>query len=142
MIGFQGVITNAGDAQIRGFEFELTSFLNENWSVNAGFTLLDSKYGSFLNTDTLRRELGLLENKGNPLSYAPDESFNLGLSYNTPVGFGGDVTLSVDVSYRSRVYYREFNQKKDSTDPYTIVNLNVNWQSADDAMRRDCLFVT
>ena len=133
VIGFQGVITNAGDAQIRGFEFELTSFLNENWSVNAGFTLLDSKYGSFLNTDTLRRELGLLENKGNPLSYAPDESFNLGLSYNTPVGFGGDVTLSVDVSYRSRVYYREFNQKKDSTDPYTIVNLNVNWQSADDA---------
>ena len=133
VIGFQGVITNAGDAEIRGFEFEITSFLNENWSLNAGFTLLDSKYGSFLNTDTLRRHLGLLENKGNPLSYAPDESVNLGLSYRTPVGFGGDITLSVDVSYRSRVYYREFNQEKDSTDPYTIVNVNVNWQSADDA---------
>ena len=133
VIGFQGVITNAGDAEIRGFEFELTSFLNENWSLNAGFTLLDSKYGSFLNTDTLRGHLGLLENKGNPLSYAPDESINLGLSYSTPVGFGGDIALSVDVSHQSRVYYREFNQKKDSTDPYTIVNVNVNWQSADDA---------
>ena len=132
VIGFQGVITNAGDAEIRGFEIELTSFLNENWSVNAGFTLLDSEYGSFLNTDTLRRNLGTLENKGNPLSYAPDTSINLGLSYNTPVGFGGDVTVSVDASYRSRVYYREFDQKKDSTDPYTIVNVNVNWQSADD----------
>ena len=132
VIGFQGVITNAGDAMIRGVEFELSSFLNENWSVNAGVTLLDSEYGSFLNTDTLRAGLGLLENKGNPLSYAPDRSVNLGLAYNTPITLGGDLTVSVDASYRSRVYYREFDQRKDSTDPYTIVNVNVNWRSADE----------
>lgn len=132
VIGFQGVITNAGDAEILGLEFELSSILNENWSVNAGFTLLDTEYGSFLNTDTLRAGLGVLENKGNPLSYAPDTSVNLGLTYTTPVSFGGEITASVDASYRSRVYYREFDQKGDSTDPYTIVNLNVNWRSADD----------
>jgi iron complex outermembrane receptor protein len=132
VIGFQGVITNAGDAEIRGLELELTSLLNENWSVNGGFTLLDSEYGSFLNTDTLRANLGLLENKGNPLSYAPDTSINLGVAYETPVKFGGHLTVSVDASYRSRVYYREFDQRKDSTDPYTIVNVNVNWRSDDD----------
>ena len=132
VIGFQGVITNAGDAEILGLELELSSVLNENWSVNAGLTLLDTEYGHFLNTDTLRRELGVLENKGNPLSYAPDTSINLGLTYTTPVSFGGNISASVDASYRSRVYYREFDQKGDSTDPYTIVNLNVNWQSSDD----------
>ena len=132
VIGFQASIVNAGDAEIRGLEVEVSSFLNDNWSVNAGFTLLDSEYGSFLNTDTLRANLGLLENKGNPLSYAPDTSINLGLSYNTPVSIGGDITVSVDAAYRSRVYYREFDQRGDSTDPYTIVNLNVNWRSADE----------
>jgi outer membrane receptor protein involved in Fe transport len=28
----------------------------------------------------------------------------------------------------------EFNQRKDSTDPYTIVNLNLNWTSADNLL--------
>ena len=70
-----------------------------------------------------------LENKGNPLSYAPDVSLNLGLVYSTPLRSGGKISLSLDGSYRSRIYFREFNQKKDSTDPYTIVNFNVNWQS-------------
>ena len=129
VIGIQGVITNAGDAKIIGLELELSSILTENWSVDAGLTLLDTEYGHFLNTDTLRAGLGLLENKGNPLSYAPDRSFNLGLTYTVPLSAGGSVSVSLDAAHRSRVFYREFNQKKDSTDPYTIVNLNVNWQS-------------
>ena len=133
VIGIRGVISNAGDAEILGLELELSSMLTDNWSVNAGLTLLDTEYGHFLNTDTLRAELGLLENKGNPLSYAPDTSINLGLAYTTPIGSGGIVSVSVDASYRSRVFYREFDQKKDSTDPYTIVNFNVNWQSPDEA---------
>ena len=133
VIGFQGVITNAGDAEILGLELELSSILTDNWSVNAGLTLLDTQYGHFLNTDTLRAGLGALENKGNPLSYAPDTSLNLGLTYTTPIGSRGIVSVSVDASYRSRVFYREFDQKKDSTDPYTIVNFNVNWQSPDEA---------
>ena len=132
VIGIQGVITNAGDAEIVGLELELSSIMTENWGVNAGLTLLDTEYGHFLNTDTLRAELGLLENKGNPLSYAPDTSINIGLTYNTPLDLGGYLLVSLDASYRSRVFYREFNQKKDSTDPYTIVNFNMNWHSSDD----------
>ncbi len=140
VIGIQGVITNAGDADITGLELELSFILNENWNLNAGLTLLDTEYGHFLNTDTLNAELGAQENKGNPLSYAPDTSLNLGLVYNTPLNLGGDITVSLDTSYRSRVYFREFDQKEDSTDPYMIVNLNVNWYS-DDGLYAARLFV-
>lgn len=131
VVGIAAAVANAGDAEISGLELEFSSLLNEHWSVNAGLTLLDTKYGSFLNTDTLRAELGVLENKGNPLSYAPDESLNLGLVYSASLNSGGQIGVSLDVSYRSRIYFREFKQKKDSTDPYTIVNLNINWQSSD-----------
>ena len=132
VIGIQGIITNAGDADIKGLELELTSLLSENWDLNLGLTLLDTAYGDFLNTDTLRAELGALQNKGNPLSYAPNASLNLGVSYQRPLQSGATLSVSLDGSHRSRVYFREFNQRKDSTDPYTILNLNVNWQSADD----------
>ena len=132
VIGIQGSITNAGDAEIDGLEIEMSSILNENWSINGGLTLLDSAYGPFLNTDTLRAELGVLENEGNPLNYAPDTSLNIGITYETPLETGGYLTMSLDASYRSRVYYREFDQKGDSTDPYTIFNFNVNWNSSDD----------
>jgi iron complex outermembrane receptor protein len=129
VVGIAASVANAGDADILGLELEFSSLLNENWSANAGLTLLDTQYGSFLNTDTLRAELGVLENKGNPLSYAPNVSLNLGLVYSLALNSGSQVSLSLDGSYRSRVYFREFNQKKDSTNPYTIVNFNVNWQS-------------
>ena len=132
IIGIQGIVTNAGDAEIDGLELEYTSSLNENWSLNAAVTLLDHQYGTFLNTDTLNAGLGVQDNKGNPLSYAPDTSTNLGISYNTLLGGGSSLSASMDASYRSRVYYREFGNKDDSTDPYTIMNLNVNWNSADD----------
>ena len=132
IIGIQGIVTNAGDAEIDGLELEYTSALNENWSLNAAVTLLDHQYGTFLNTDTLNAGLGVQDNKGNPLSYAPDTSTNLGISYNTLLGGGSSLSASMDASYRSRVYYREFGNKDDSTDPYTIMNLNVNWNSADD----------
>ena len=134
VIGVQGVITNAGDAEIQGLEVEVSSLLNESWAVNAGVTLLDSQYGDFLNVDTLRAELGALQNRGNPLSYAPDTSINLGVTYSTELESGGSLALSLDGSYRSRVFFREFNQRKDSTDPYTIVNLNLNWTSADNLL--------
>ncbi len=129
VVGIQAAVANAGDADILGLELEFSSLLNEHWSANAGLTLLDTEYGSFLNTDTLRSELGLLENKGNPLSYAPDVSLNLGLVYSIALNSGSQISFSLDGSYRSRVYFREFNQKKDSTDPYTIINFNVNWLS-------------
>ena len=132
VIGIQGFIANAGDSEIDGLELELTTVLNENWRMNASVTILDSAYGEFLNTDTLRRQLGVLQNKGNPLNNAPDTSINLGIAYETPLGDAGRLVASVDLSHRSRVYYREFGNKDDSQKAYTIVNVNLNWHSADE----------
>jgi iron complex outermembrane receptor protein len=38
----------------------------------------------------------------------------------------------LDGAYRSRVYFREFNNVDDSQEGYTIVNFNANWVSADE----------
>ena len=127
---FAGIITNAGDAEVKGLEVEMTSAVNENWLINSGITLLDSEYGDFLNEDLLRPGT-LFQNKGNSLNNAPETSLTLGITYSTELSSGGAMALSLDGSYRSRIYFREFGIADDSQEAYTIVNFNANWKSSD-----------
>ena len=131
IIGVSPVTRNAGDAEVRGLELELSSSLTENWLVSGAVALLDTEYGDFINLDGLQAELGFQNNKGNPLNNAPKTSINLGLAYTTPVQWGGRVTLRADAAYRSRTYFREFKNKLDSQAAYAVVNLNANWESED-----------
>ena len=131
VIGIVGVITNAGDATIDGFELEVNSIVGEDWTVSAGLTLLDSAYGDFLNTDALQGDAGALQNKGNPLNKAPKTSLNLGIEKDVLLDSGSNPRVGLNAAYRSRTYFREFGQLDDSQPAYTVINLNANLESAD-----------
>ena len=92
-IGIAVVTRNAGDTQVRGAELELSSLLDEHWSVSAAVTLLDTEYDDFTNVDGIRPELGFQNVQGNPLNKAPDTSINLGVSYTTAAPWGGRLKL-------------------------------------------------
>ena len=132
VIGIQGIIANAGDAKIQGIELELDSSISENFSVNAGITLMETEYGDFLNTDSLFVELGAQQLSGNKLNNAPETSFNVGATYKAMLENGGSLSFNISTSYRSRVYFREFNSEKDSQPSYAVTNVNINWRSADE----------
>ena len=91
IIGISPVTRNAGDAEVRGLELELSSTLTENWLVSGAVALLDTEYGDFINLDGLQAELGFQNNKGNPLNNAPKTSINLGVALYHPrcSGAGG-----------------------------------------------------
>ena len=131
VIGLSAVTRNAGDAEIRGLEVELSSILSEHWMVSGAVTLLDTEYGEFINLDGMHPELGFQNAKGNPLNKAPKTAINVGVAYTTPVQWGGRLTLRADAAYRSRTYFREFKDKADSQGAYTVVNLNATWESED-----------
>ena len=131
VIGLSAVTRNAGDAEIRGLEVELSSMLSEHWMVSGAVTLLDTEYGEFINVDGMHAELGFQNAKGNPLNKAPKTAFNVGVAYTTPLQWGGRLTLRADAAYRSRTYFREFKEKADSQSAYTVVNLNAGWESED-----------
>ncbi len=131
VIGLSAVTRNAGDAEIRGLEVELSSMLTEHWVVSGAVTLLDTQYGDFINLDGMYPERGFQNAKGNPLNKAPRTAINLGVAYSTPVQWGGRLTLRADAAYRSRTYFREFKDKADSQGAYTVVNLNASWESED-----------
>ena len=133
VIGIGTVTRNAGDAEVLGAEIEVSSMIKDNWVISAGVTLLDTEYGDFINLDGIRPDLGFQNLKGNPLNNAPETSVNLGIAYTTSVPWGGQLVLRVDAAYRSRTYYREFEETEDSQEGYTVVNVNAIWESDDRA---------
>ncbi len=133
VVGIQTVTRNAGDATVNGLEIEALSNINDSLSMNYGLTLLDATYGEFLNTNGIEPQLGEQQLDGNYLTNAPKVSINLGLNYTSVMTSGASLTYRANAAYKSRIYFSEFNEY--SQDAYTIIDLNLIWESADESMR-------
>lgn len=133
VVGFASSVTNAGSATVKGVEFEADWAPDDHWILNGSLSLLDATYGDFSNTDSLNPDLGLQNLEGRYLSSAPEVSGNLGIAYRTAPTSRGHVTARADMSYRSEVFFREFNTPQASQDGYAIVNANLIWESPDSA---------
>ncbi|MDC0591206.1 TonB-dependent receptor [Gammaproteobacteria bacterium] len=133
VIGIQTVTRNAGDATVNGLEIEAVSEINDSLSVTTGLTFLDATYGAFENVNGVQPELGVQQLEGNYLSNSPKVSLNVGLNYFQNIESGGSITYRANASYKSKMYFSEFNEFPQSA--YTIVDLNVIWESTDETLR-------
>lgn len=131
VVGVAARVTNAASATVQGIELEGQWAPDDHWSFNASLSLLEAKYGDFNNTDSLNVALGPQNLNGRYLSNAPRSSGSVGVAYRTGVQDYGELTARMDASYRSRVYFREFNSPLESQDAYTVVNANLIWDSVD-----------
>lgn len=82
--------TNGANAEIYGFESELTIFPTRELQLNAGLTLLHAKYKNFADAPTGVPgggfPVGRSDASGNDLPFAPNTVFNLGATYTIPLG--------------------------------------------------------
>lgn len=136
VVGLARLIKNAAAAKVKGVEIESVWMPDPHWTLNANAAFLSAKFTDFVNVDSLSPELGPQDVSGNHLSNSPEFSTNLGVAYRTdPLSFGGRLTARADVSYRSKVYFREFNNPQDTQDAYAIVNAALIWDSPDETYR-------
>ena len=133
VIGIQTVTRNAGDATVNGLEIEAVSEINDSLSVTSGLTLLDATYGAFQNVNGVQPELGMQQLEGNYLGNSPKVSLNLGVNYLQNITSGGTLTYRANASYKSKMYFSEFNEF--SQEAYTILDFNVIWENADETLR-------
>ncbi|MXO93633.1 TonB-dependent receptor [Erythrobacter arachoides] len=70
---------------------------------------------------------------GNALRNTPEWSVNTHLEYDLPfeLGSGGIVTAQTDVSYRSQIYFTEFEREIEGSDPYALVDAALRYESGD-----------
>jgi iron complex outermembrane receptor protein len=129
------LIQNAPKAEVDGLELEGVLRADEHWTLNANATFLDARYGSFLSFDDINRGAGQQDLKGNRLNYSPKAAANFGVEYRSDDFSFGRLTARVDVSLTGKQYFRPFNEPQDAQGSYSVVNLNVIWDSPDERLR-------
>jgi iron complex outermembrane receptor protein len=130
IVGFSSDVINAPSATVKGIELEGVWAPDQHWALKANVSGLDARYGAgFTNIDVLNRAAGSQDLEGHYLNRAPKASGNLGLQYRSselPIGY---LTARADLYMTAKYYFREFNTPGDTQDGYSILNLNLVWDS-------------
>ena len=100
-------------------------------TLNYGVTLLDATYGDFLNTNGLEPQLGATTRR-QLFVQCSKSLLTLDLTIQT-FSHQDLLTYRANAAYKSKIYFSEFNEY--SQDAYTIVDLNLIWESADETFR-------
>lgn len=108
-------LTNAGDAEIYGWEADLTWFATDNLLVRLGANYLDS--------EVVSSEDGSLD--GMELGQAPEWTFNGLVRYRNSLSGDLNYYAQVDFNYQSDVFFTINNQAPLSEEAYTLVNARV-----------------
>jgi iron complex outermembrane receptor protein len=143
--GFQGSLTNAGKAKIKGLELEAIAYLTSSLSVNAMYSFIDAQYKEWYTANGAN-----LVNIAPATEFqnTPRNAFNVGVNYDWPfavMGRNGALTLMNSVSYKSKVYQTEIARNTgvaalDATVPgnlmlaqdgYALWDAGLVWTSSD-----------
>ena len=115
------VIQNAGQAEVQGFELELSARPSRGFEISAGLGYIDTEYTELDNVDPNSATLDGVIPK------TPEWSFNLSPQYSFPVKGGGTVTLRSDYSYRSEVFNDIQNTPLIAQDSYGLISARASW---------------
>jgi iron complex outermembrane recepter protein len=122
-------LTNVGDSEILGFEFNVNALLSDNFEFSIGGSVIDAE----LSEDQVADPFGNNGLKGDGIPNIPTLQGHTSLSYNMPLSNGSEFSARVDVNYRDDVNTQfnsnsAFNVKLDS---YTLVNLAAFYEYKD-----------
>jgi len=120
-IGIAPTTQNAAAATIKGFEFEAIAALSEALRLNMGVGYLDAGYDQ-LDAGVVGITLA------SKLPGTSEWTVNGGASYSHDMNDLGSLTARADFSYRSEFFFDANNEVGE--DGYTIINLSINWDSA------------
>lgn len=121
-------VTNAGDAEMSGFEVEIQMQPAENMRLDFGASYLNAEYESLIAGSSVKLD--------DALPFAPEWQLNASGSYDIPTAYG-TFTPRVDVGYMDEAFNEFSNSTRTRRDSYTRLNLSLgyadnsgNWSGA------------
>jgi iron complex outermembrane receptor protein len=142
-----------GDATNRGIELEFNTNPIEGLYIDGFFNILDARVNDFnlidpTNRDcanhrdpNIRRSCPLLnppapppdpiadDVSGNRLPRAPAWAGGFGIEYGIDLGRWGLITPRFALQFQGRTYFRVFNKKEFSQEPFVKLDSSVRWRS-------------
>ncbi len=129
VVVLQGTI-NAGDVTIKGFELDLVALLTDTFSINFAYGWQDGKYTRLDPiVATLEPFFGTVI--GSELPRLAPTNYNIGFSWDLPLGGAGLVNLAANHSYRESHPYNDSNTEFFADQRRT--NVSINWFSPSEA---------
>ncbi len=116
---------NAAEAELWGFELEMTAAPVAEALLQVGIGYLDSKYVR-LDDDVVEFDID------GELTNAPEWNVTVAAQYEYNLGDMGSLTPRLDLSYTSKVYNDAKNTPLLTQPGYTLLNLALTWRDADD----------
>lgn len=125
------IITNAGQASVKGIDLQARYRPLPNLELTAGATLLDARFERFASIDPNNPATDP-DRSGNPLPQAPDVSLLLAGVYRWVLSQGGEIKLSMDYRHQSAVYFNPYTDKAVRQGAYSLVNARLGFQDHQD----------
>jgi len=157
--GYQTIFQNAAETTSKGFELDVFGRVTPEFRVSGSVAYTDAKFLDYVTLDPLNPANiltpgdapydpvnnpdptaygapggGDIDLSGNALRNTPKWSFNAHGEYDVLFGNGGMVTLQGDVSYKSRIYFTEFEREIESSASYFFVDAGATYRTADDRL--------
>jgi iron complex outermembrane receptor protein len=121
------VLTNAGDAEVKGVEAELVWRPTENLELGAGMNWMN---GEIVEFNALE---GGQDNTGKQLSNSPDRTFSAIGRYNfLGISESLDAYIQATATYQSEVFFEIQNNPVNSESEYWLANLQVGFTTEDE----------
>jgi len=127
--GFAPITFNGGKADIYGFEIESSYVPTESWLLQFSVGYIDAEYtdlsAEVLAKSPIREDFSLAQ--------TPEWSASFGLAYIVDMGDWGTLTPRIDWSYKDEVYNDAINTPQLKADSYSLINVAIALQSADES---------
>lgn len=137
----QIVQQNAGGARIYGLDLDFAARITEGLSLTGGFNLLHARYHDYANASTFvidpvnggGRQITMPNAKGQPMSFAPDFTANLGFDYSLPLSNESRFAVSGNYFVTSK-FSRQVGTVfgKEEVQGYDQLNGSITWYAPED----------
>ncbi len=125
-------ISNAASSHIYGADVELTALVTPWLKLEANTSFLHARFQRFVTADALDPTGPLRDLSGNRLIRSPDFVGNFAADITLPLGNGAKFNLRGELSYSDDYYFTVFNREPARQPSYTMINVFLNFTTADD----------
>lgn len=130
VVMLSATIQNAAEATIYGAEAELKAQFTDEFSIDAGLSLLETEYDEFVTEDPGilmgNRERDLA---GNELPRAPGYSGYFSALYAIPLPGGAKIELWGNVQFTDDQFFTQFNRSNVMQESYELFNAKISYIS-------------
>ena len=124
---FVGTVTNAGEANIKGLEFEGILALTEALQLQAALSRLDTKFNKYI-------VAGVNVANQRQVQNTPETMANIGFSYSLPVA-AGELLISANWSYKDKIFQFEIPNAAIDQKSHKLFNASAVWSSDSEQWR-------